>query len=81
MVSADLGLFMGLGFGPDGDLGFGLLGVGLGLSWVLPIWVCRGSCRFGFAVGLGSWTVEWVTGVENEEEKRNEEREKKVKIK
>jgi hypothetical protein len=28
-------------------------------------------------VGLGSWTVEWVTGVENEEEKRNEEREKK----
>ena len=25
------------------------------------------------------WTVEWVTGVENEEEKRNEERKKKLK--
>jgi hypothetical protein len=32
-------------------------------------------------VVAGFWTVEWVTEVENEEEKRNEEREKKVKIK
>jgi hypothetical protein len=32
-------------------------------------------------VVVGFWTVEWITGVENEEEKRNEEREKKVKIK
>jgi hypothetical protein len=33
-------------------------------------------------VVAGFWMVEWVTRVENEEEKRNEEREKKkVKIK
>ena len=33
------------------------------------------------SVIAGFWTVEWVTKVENEEEKRNKEREKKVKIK
>ena len=69
MVSADFGLFVGLNFGLGGDLGFGLLGVGLGFC-------------FG-AVGL-PWVLGEHSEEENrneEREKRNEEREKKVKIK
>ena len=88
-MTVGLGLFMGLGFGLFVGLGFGLGGdLGFGLPWVgLPC--CRG---YGLAFGL---TVAWVlvsawwwsrgfaVGLRehSEEENRNEEREKKDKIK
>jgi hypothetical protein len=85
------------GYGFAVGLGLPWVGfaVGMGLPWVwvcrglgLPClgspWVCRAWVRHGFAVGLGfavGMGLPWVLGEHNEEENRNEEREKKVKIK
>jgi hypothetical protein len=76
---------------------FGLtVGLGFGLGVVVEPWVCRGSWVLGSWRSRGSWVLDlgevamglgfvlgllWVLGEHSEEEKRNEEREKKVKIK
>ena len=61
--------------------GFAVPGFAVGLLCLSSPGVCHGSwvCHgFGLAVGMG---LPWVLGEHSEEENRNEEREKKVKIK
>ena len=53
MVLTDFGLFVGLGFGLGGDLGFGLPWVGLPCCLCADLGVDMGLPWVGFAVGLG----------------------------